>query len=181
MLVTLQSVFPKLNAGGFISIEDIHGTSYVESFFKPAAAFLGTQHLKGTVASVHVYPFVLLAHKSGNSGKLPHLELGASVPNLKGGTITLSNPGWGSFLTEQALSNFFQHFGHLHESAWTDAPVGCERTSNPVCTVTVTNGAMQALLTGVDIYADRAVVHVASARPVIRAVRKGTEWIGYGL
>jgi len=195
MLVTLSQVFPNLNNGGFISIEDIHGLNYVESFFKPAAAFIAQSHAQGQVASVHIYPFVLIVHKAGVSTKLPPAELSFSgstvtvdnfnamwqaIQTHKGGHVILENVGWGPFLTEQGLINFFSLFGRLHEGKWSDFPVGCSTTAAPVCTNTVQNSDLQNAITGVHVYPTRLVVEVAAAPPVINAVRRGTEWMKYG-
>lgn len=194
MLVTLAQVFSKLNPAGFISIEDIHGQHYVESFFKPAATYLAQEAQKGQIASVHVYPFLLMVHKAGKSTDLPPQELvfpGSSanveelaalwkeLPKHRGGKVILANKSWGSFLTEDALTNFFTWFGGLHDSAWHDTPPGCAHTAAAVCTNTVQNSQQQALISGVHIYPTHLVVEVAAVEPVIEAVRRGTDFISY--
>lgn len=195
MLVTLTQVWPKINPGGFISIEDIHGLNYVETFFKPAATFIAQSHAQGLVASVHVYPFVLIVHKAGVSTKLPPVELTFSGSNVtvdnfdsmwqaiqvhKGGHVVLENAGWGPFITEQGLSNFFTVFGRLHEGKLGDFPVGCSTTAAAVCTTSVKNSQLQDTITGVHIYPTSLVVEVAASPPIINAVRRGTEFMTYG-
>lgn len=194
MLTTLTQVFPRLNSGGSIAIEDIHGISYVQSFFAPAATFIAQESAKGQVDSVHLYPFLLLVKKAGRSTKLPNVDLAfagstvtvdsfaalwAAVPNQRGGTVVLVNAGWGPFLTQQGLFNFFAHFGDLHGGSWIDAPVGCFHTAAAQCTATMQNSELQKSITGVHIYPERLVVEVAISPPVIQAVRRGTEWLKY--
>jgi len=189
MLTTLTSVFDNLTPGGMVVIEDIHGANYVESFFVPAANYLGSK--MGQVSSVHVYPFLLLAQRAGNDARAPLFfagtsevvsefnQLWAALPKHIGGHVILENPGWGPFLTAPGLTNFFRLFGGIHHSVWSDIPAGCERTPAPICTVTVQNGPMQTIITGIHIYATRLVVEVASAPPVLQAVRKGSTWLPY--
>jgi len=195
MLETLRQVFPKLNPGGFISIEDIHGQHYLESFFKPTAAYLAYVASHDMVASVHVYPFVLIAQRSGTAKGVPKQELSFSgksanvedfaslwkeVPKNKGGRVILKNKAWGSFMTESALTNFFNYFGGLHDSSWYDTPAGCAHTPAAVCTNRVINSEMQGLVTGVHVYPNELVVEVAAEPPVIEAVRRGDKFIVYG-
>lgn len=193
MLVTLSEVFYRLQPGGFICIEDIHGQHYVESFFTPAAGYLGYMADMGQVASVHVYPFLLIVQKHGVAD-LPHSELAfsqnravvadfepmwAEITKRPGGAVFLQNSGWGPFLTKQGLTNFFAHFGGLHDFDYYATPTGCEHTSAAICTTTVKNSPTQALITGVHIYKDKLVVEAPPSPPVIAAVRKGTDWIEY--
>ena len=63
MLQTSYSVWPKLNKGGMLVIEDIHQPKYLDSFFKPVAQFLGR---KRDVKSVHLYTYLLLVEKTGD-------------------------------------------------------------------------------------------------------------------
>merc|ERR1719214_261416 len=65
MLTTFLEVFYRLQPGGSVAIEDIHGAHYVQSFFTPVANYLGHMHNRGKLQSVHVYPFLLIAQKSG--------------------------------------------------------------------------------------------------------------------
>jgi cephalosporin hydroxylase len=192
MLVTLMQTFGHLTPGGVIAIEDIHGPSYVESFFVPSARFLGQMSAVGQLASVHVYPFVLLATKAGNDARAPlafggttttvydFAALWASLDQHRGGHVILENAGWGPFLTEQGLTNFFRLFGNLHDSTWWDQPTGCRTTAAAVCTVTVINADIQNQITGIHVFPNRLVVEVAAGPVTIQAVRKGTEWLPYG-
>lgn len=196
MLTTLYEVYPHISSGGFLVIEDIHGQHYGQSFFAPAAQYLGQQASSGWVDSVHVYPFLLVVQKSGPSMTLPaaNLEfaanapvvdsfeaLWAALPQNPGGTIVLRNPTWGPFLTSAGLVNFFAVFIHLHDYGYYDAPPGCATTSAAICTNVVQNSLAQAAVSGIHIYNDRLVVEVPATPPLIQAVRRGTEWQGYGL
>lgn len=197
MLTTLQSAWPHINPGGFVSIEDIHGAQsngkYFHSFFVPTAQFLGAEASKNTLDSVHVYPFVVIAQKAGNAAPLQFSGAPVYVSEFQqiwdairsgqnwGNHVVLQNAGWGRFLTAQGIQNFFLHFQDLHDSNWFDMPTGCERTSAPVCTNRVVSSQMQREVTGIHIYKDRLIVEVPSTPPVIEAVRRGNVWIGYGL
>jgi len=194
MLVTLEQSFHRMNPGGFVAIEDIHGQHYLESFFRPSAAYLSQQATQGNLDSVHVYPFLLIAQRTGKSEKLPRSQLAfggstqtvadfeqlwQAVPNHKGGHVVLQNSGWGPFLTEQGLINFFNHFGALHDGDWYDVPAGCQHTAAALCTNIVRDSDVQSQVTGIHIYADRMVVEVASSPAVIQAVRRGDTWLDY--
>lgn len=192
MLVTLTQTFDHLTPGGIIAIEDIHGGSYIESFFVPSAKFFGWKSTQGLLSSVHVYPFLLIATKAGDETRAPLVFGGttvtvdnfaamwAALPQHPGGHVILENAGWGPFLTEAGLTNFFRLFGGLHSSSWWDQPQGCRTTAAPVCTVTVNSVDIQKQITGVHIYPTRLIVEVAGAPVWIQAVRKGTEWLPYG-
>lgn len=193
MVTTFNSVFPRLNPGGYVAIEDIHGAHYLESFFKPTAQFLEAH--RNQVASIHVYPFLLMVKRSGQPQHLPATQLsfqgGVAVssfddlwrelrkPSNRGGHVVLENPLWGHLFTAQALSIFFSQFNDLHASSWFSLPAGCASTAQSVCTNTVFNTPMQDFISGYHIYPTKVVVEVPSRPPVIRAVRKGTEWITY--
>jgi cephalosporin hydroxylase len=196
MLTTLQSAWPHTSEGGFVSIEDIHGQGkYFDNFFAPAAQFLGMEASKGTVDSVHMYPFVLIAQKSG--GPDPHqLKFSGSAVEVTefqeiwdaihssqnwGNHIILRNKGWGPFLTAQGIHNFLLHFQDLHGANWYDTPTGCERTAAAVCTNKVVPTKVQAEVTGIHIFKDHLVVEVPGTPVTIQAVRRGSVWIGYGL
>lgn len=193
MLVTLSEVFYRLQPGGFICIEDIHGQHYVESFFAPAAGYIGYMADLGQVASVHVYPFLMIVQKHGvadlppsqltfssNQAIVSDFEpMWAEITKRPGGAVFLQNDGWGPFLTKQGLTNFFAHFGGLHDFNYYATPTGCEHTSAAICTTTVQNSPTQSLVTGVHIYHDKLVAEVAPSPPVIDAVRKGADWIAY--
>jgi len=191
MQVTLQMAFPHLNPGGFIAIEDIHGRHYTQSFFYPAAQAISTWHLQGQVASVHVYPFLLVVRKAG--GTKPAMDpltvsktvadfasFYAILDSMAGQNIAIQNPAWGSFLSALTLSNIFTELAPLHDYALTDNPPGCATSSAAVCVNTITNSNYQAKVVGVHIEAQRLVVEVAAKPAVIEAVRKGTEWLPYG-
>lgn len=192
MLVTLQETFPHINAGGFVAIEDIHGRQYVQTFFHPAAQAISAWHTAGQVSSVHVYPFLLLVHKAG--GAHPALDLPvasktvadfqafyAILDSVPGQYIAIENPSWGSFLSAAALTNIFTELAPLHDYALTDNPPGCATSTAAVCTNTITTSNYQAKVVGVHIFANRMVMEVAAKPMVIDAVRKGTEWLPYGL
>jgi len=194
MIVTLEESFHRMNPGGFVAIEDIHGQHYLQSFFTPAAAYLSQQATQGNLNSIHVYPFLLIAQRSGQGPSLPKSELvftgssqtvadfeqlWAAVPNHKGGHVILQNQGWGPFLTEQGIVNFFNHFGALHDGNWYDTPQGCQHTSAAVCSNIVRDSSMQSQITGIHIYADKLVAEVAASPAVIEAVRKGDTWLDY--
>jgi cephalosporin hydroxylase len=193
MLVTVQETWIHTNPGGFVSIEDIHGGQYVDSFFRPVAGYFGHQGSQGAVHSIHMYPFLLIAQKAG-SGSLPAQELQyagtatevdsfdamwAALPNNAGGHVVLKNAAWGPFLTTDGITNFFVQFGGLHDSAWYDIPDGCEHTSAPICTNQVQASQIQNQVHGIHIYNDRLVVEVPAGPVNIQAVRKGTEWLDY--
>jgi len=195
MLTTLQETFPHISPGGFVSIEDIHGPEkYIPEFFTPAATYLGQESTQGTLASVHVYPFVLIVQRAGGpeshslmfSGKEVQVsefhQIWDAIDSSQnwGNHIVLRNPGWGPFLTAEGIKNFFVHFQDLHRGNWYDTPTGCERTAAALCTNKVVNSKEQAQVTGIHIYDDRLVVEVPGVPVAIEAVRRGTEWIGYG-
>lgn len=197
MLTTLNSAFPQLNSGGYVAIEDIHGTRYLESFFQPAAQFLAEQaQIWHRLASIHVYPFVLMVKRAGKPAHLPATELsfggaGVAVDSFErlwsevrrlsntGGHVILENPAWGPFFTAQALDAFFSHFNDLHGGSWTSDPPGCASTAQAICTNTVINNPMQDLITGYHIYPTRVVVEVSRQPQLIRAVRRGSQWKTY--
>lgn len=193
MRVTLVEVFNRLQPGGFIALEDIHGQHYVKTFFTPAANYLGYMAKNGQVASVHVYPFLLIVHKAGSS-PLPAVNLyfdpqrvvvdnfaamWEKLPQKRGGAVVLQNQGWGPFLTGPGLTNFFAHFGSLHDFNYYATPTGCEHTKAAVCSTTVWNSPTQALISGVHIYSNYLVAESPMSPPVISAVRRGTAWIDY--
>lgn len=189
MLVTLQMSFPRINPGGFIAIEDIHGRHYVQSFFHPAAQSISAWHIAGQVASVHVYPFLMILGKAGSTGlDLPVSKTVDGFPALyalldssPGQNIAIQNPAWGSFLSQGTLSNIFTELAPLHDYSMTDSPPGCATTTASVCVNTITNSNYQAKVTGVHIFAQSMVVEIAAKPVVINAERKGTEWLPYGL
>merc|ERR1719335_239940 len=132
MLVTLQMSFPRINPGGFIAIEDIHGRHYVQSFFHPAAQSISAWHIAGQVASVHVYPFLLVLQKTGGSHPTLNLAISKTVDSFPafynlldsspGQNIAIENAAWGSFLSAGRLSSIFTELAPLHDYALTDNP-----------------------------------------------------------
>lgn len=196
MSLTLHKVFPHMNPGGWLAIEDIHGRHYVQSFFWPAAQSIGHWHAQGLVASLHLYAFEIIVHKSGGTvGPVGNEFLPAtpsatvdSFPALwpmltayPGGTIWVQNPAWGSFLAEPALRSIFQEFAPLHDYSMISHPPGCHATAASVCTAGIVPSQSQAQILGVHIFDSMFVVEVAPAPPTIAAVRRGTEWLAYGL
>jgi len=195
MYVTLVQSFDKISPGGMVAIEDIHGLHYVQSFFIPAAHFLGAQAQAGLLDSVHLYPFLLVAQRAGTapqgvqstlafSGRstvvAEFAQLWTAIPLHPGGHVILENAGWGPFLTAQGISNFLQVFAPLHASTWSDYPTGCEHTADAVCTVQVQCAPMQSMVTGIHVYPTRLVVEVAGSPVNLQAVRHGDQWITYG-
>jgi cephalosporin hydroxylase len=194
MLTTTYGVFPHIRPGGWVVIEDIHGPSYLQSFFMPVAKFIDTQAKEGLVESVHVYPFLLMLHKSGpNKAATPPAtgqqteasdlpSTWEAIKSSKGGVVVLRNASWGSLLTADGLTNIFHLFNGLHGGAFVHTPKGCGSTAAAVCTNRITNEVTQNLVEGIHIYSDRLEVDVPSPQspPVIEAVRKGTDWMAYG-
>lgn len=193
MLVTLQQSFPRLNPGGFVAIEDIHGRHYVQSFFHPAAQAISAWHIAGQVASVAVYPYLMVLQKIG--GTRPALDLPVSktvdsfpafytlLDSSPGQNIAIENPAWGSFLSAVTLSNIFTELAPLHDYSMTDSPPGCATSAGSAtssCVNTITNSNYQAKVTGVHIFASKLILEIAAKPVVINAVRKGTEWLPYG-
>lgn len=192
MLTTLQQGFPHLRPGGVHLIEDIHGQNenYIPGLFNPAADFLAAQG--GQVASVHIYPFVMVAQKTGGSYVAPALspaiatvdtfeKLFAALPYHRGKILQLQTSVWPSLLSADSLKGFFSNFYQLHTGSVTSLPVGCFSDGDkfPECTMHVTNTQLQSLVTRVDIYASVAQIHVAAAAPSIYAKRRGNVWIPY--
>jgi len=195
MFQTLISPWPFIQPGGQIAIEDIHGPHYLETFFKPAAWYIGTQW-SGQVDSVHVYPFLLIVKKVGQRADLPSSQLDFShlkavqvadvnamwdaIRHNPGSQVVLQNSAWGPMLTSLGLSNFFTYFNDLHGGTFADDPAGCRTTSAAVCTNAINPMTeTQKLVTGIHVYNDRLIVETAATQPVIHAVRKGTEWNDY--
>lgn len=193
MRVTLVEVFNRIEPGGFVAIEDIHGRSYVDSFFLPTAQYLAHQATEGNLHSVHVYPYLMIAHKAGKS-RLPHMELvhaedrtkvsdfagiWKAVEQKPGITIELQNADWGPFFTQAGIGNFFAHFAGLHDYDYYATPAGCEHTPAAYCRNTIKASSMQALVSGIHIYPNSLIVDSPQVPPVINALRMGTEWQSY--
>lgn len=195
MLTTTLEVFWKLQPGGSIAIEDIHGEHYVQSFFTPVANYFGHMNNKGKLDSVHVYPFLLIAQRAGWSTvpktKLtfaPHNQayvnsfaaLWSAMGKHRGGVVILKNPKWGSFLSAQSLTSFFAHFAGLHSFNMYDSPSGCRSTAAVNCGTYVKNSHHQNLISGIHIYPNALYVEVTTAPPSIAAIRRGNQFIKYG-
>jgi len=200
MLTTLQASFAYIKPGGYVLIEDIAGTWYLDPLFKPAATFLAQMAPIGLIDSVHLYPLVLLVRKGGFAADSPQASQGAlafsgsrtdvasfpamwtaisSVP--PGSHIVLKNPEWTNLFLVDSLTNFFVNFIDLQAAVFKDTPTGCSTTADPVCTNAITPLThLQTRVSGVHIYKDYAVIEVPAVPPQISATRKGTVWISYG-
>merc|ERR1719198_874198 len=106
-------------------------------------------------------------------------QLWPALVTHPGQFIKLENPAWGPFLAKAALEKIFQNFAPLHDYNMYDFPVGCHKTADPVCTVSIRNSLMQDQVLGVHIYNTYLLVEVAATKPVIQATRRGTEFIAY--
>jgi len=192
MLTTLQQGFPHVKPGGVHLIEDIHGQNenYLPGMFNPAADFIQAQGQQ--VASVHIYPFVLVVQKAGGSytGPAPvpasttvetFEQVWAALAHNRGNVIRLKTSAWPSLLSAPALKSFFSNFYELHTGSVTPSPPGCFSDGDkfPECTMHVTNTQLQSWVSAVDIFPGYAQIHVAAAVPAIFAARKGTQWIPY--
>jgi len=204
MMTTLKAAFPHTHEGGYVAIEDItvcpHCPPYLEEFFKPTAAYVALQAQSGLIYSVHLYPMLLIVRRNFAPGS-PRaaegiLEFAAQktvVADLTamwtaissappGSQIELRNPAWTNLFLVDSLTNFFSNFIDLSLGTFKDTPAGCATTAAAVCTNEISPLChLQARVSGVHIYKDHAVIEVPASPPRIAAVRKGTEWIGYGL
>lgn len=190
MLQTIYSVFPRLNSNGVIAIEDIHGSHYLESFFKPAAQYFGPN---AEVASIHLYPYLLAAQKVGAGAApydpttQPNAVVSARITSLSelklqgatpGSLIVLENPSWGRFINPSGLAHFFEIFIDLYQpKSMPDYPPGCADASVAVCTSGTVNSDLQSQVSGVHILPNKLVVEIPASPPVIQAVRRGDKWI----
>lgn len=141
MLVTLITAFDQVAKGGLHIIEDIHGPPYLDSMWVPAAGFLGSRAASGQLASVHLFPYLLIAKKTGDSNAASSTfafegssevvrdfaSLWLAIPKHYGGHVVLENSDWGSFLSEQALAKLFRVFLDLHHYDIHLDPPGCRR------------------------------------------------------
>lgn len=196
MLTTSTSAWPHLSPGGVLAIEDINGAYHLDGFLLPVAKFYGGQGT--TVASIHMYPLVLIAEKAPVPIVLlydPSVAPGAVVKRVAqwsqvaaaiaaapaGSTVVLENAAWGAtFLSEASLSGIFQYFIGLYAPAKVvDQPVGCAATNKAQCTYSLVNSAQQDKITAVHVLPSKMVVEIAASKPVIQAVRHGTEWVSY--
>jgi len=197
MLTTTYAVFPKLKPAGVLAIEDIHGAHYYQSFFQPLAQYLGAPAQAPMVASVHMYPYMVVIQKQGpgftlyDPTLLPEAKISATgristveeiLPAVEeappGTLVVLENPSWGNFITANGLTYFFRDFNGLNQpQSMPDNPPGCASTSAPVCTSGTVNSHLQAKVIGVHVLPTKFVVEVASRPPVIEAVRHGDQWV----
>lgn len=190
MSLTLHKSFPHIKPGGYAAVEDIHGRHYVCSFFFPVANSIGNWNTQGLVDSVHIYPFQLLLRRAGGGvgyapGPACHSvtdfpQLWPALAWCTGRYIYMTNPGWGSFLSESTMQKIFTAFAPLHDYTMASYPPGCEKTASPICTVGIVNSESQAKIIGVHVYQTYLAVEVAAAPPVIQAVRRGNQFIAYG-
>eukprot|EP00746_Dinoflagellata_sp_MGD_P003445 gnl/MRDRNA2_/MRDRNA2_106702_c0_seq1.p1 gnl/MRDRNA2_/MRDRNA2_106702_c0~~gnl/MRDRNA2_/MRDRNA2_106702_c0_seq1.p1 ORF type:complete len:353 (+),score=74.02 gnl/MRDRNA2_/MRDRNA2_106702_c0_seq1:61-1119(+) len=192
MLITLQQSFAHVNPGGVHLVEDIHGMNgdYNAGFFSPAADFLGA--LSGQVASVHLYPFILVVQKAGGTYVAPAPATAAAtystleslftaLPNHRGSVVHLKNDAWPPLLSADGMKAVFAAFYDLHGGKVQPYPPQCfdDAVKYPECTMYVANTALNSLVSKVDIFMGHAEITVAPEAPKIYASRKGTEWIPY--
>lgn len=195
MLTTTTSAWAHISPGGVLAIEDIVGHIHLDGFLLPAAQFYGG--LGPGLASLHIYALVLIAEKASPSvqpmdpSAAPGATVSATVATLQelttalstakpGSLVVLQNPQWGSFLSATALSNFLHYFIAMYTPKGVpDTPVGCASTNVAKCTYTLMNSEQQDKITGAHILPSKLVVEVAASKPVIQAVRHGTEWVKY--
>lgn len=196
MYTTVVAVFPHIRPGGYVAVEDIHGQHYAKSFFEPTAVFIAQN--SHSVHSIHQYPTLLMIRKSG-AGWFPKdfwekaftgtptqvvdfASMWAAIDTVPGGThIILRNKAWGSFFTAASLQNFFNGFIDMHAGGFQDNPPGCATAKGSVCTNAIApNAHLQNKVCGMHIYPEAAIIEVCLSPPYIAAIRKGTEWIGYG-
>lgn len=193
MLVTLLSSFEHVSPGGIFATEDIHWANHDgpnrEGFLTPAAAFLGFVHDSGLLASIHIYPFLHIIHRSGGAFELglppidvtvsSFTELHKQIPLQSGGIIAVQNEAWGSFLSAGMLTTIFDEFAALHDSAWYELPDGCATKVAAHCSVIVRKNHLQETVVGVHVYKDKLIVEVADGPVELYEKRMGTEWLPY--
>jgi hypothetical protein len=198
MLTTTYSAWPHISEGGVLAIEDIHGPQYLSSFFQPVAQYYGGQ-ARSQLASLHIYPFVLLAQKAASwsprfdpsvwPGAIVHMagqvssfeQLTVAITTAPPGcVIKMENAAWGDFLSASAIDYVFQYFNGLHTPAqMLDSPAGCAHTNTAVCSSYVVNSHMMNKVLAVHILPTSLVVEIPTAPPVIQAVRHGDSWKKY--
>lgn len=172
-------------------------------FFKPAAKFLEKQ---ATLDSVHVYPFLFIAQKSGSAFPPSNTdiakpilfsdpsdtvvsdfeELWRLVPSHRGKSIVLKNHSWGSLHTAQRMTDVFAHFNALHWASIVLDPPECYKTDEtkemlPICKATNNLNEVQTKITGIHIYADMLIVDVSPESPPVSLFeeRRGKDWLPY--
>jgi len=189
MLVTFQQTWPRIRAGGFIGMEDIHGVDYQYSFLNPVSTYLSEA---GKVDSVHLYPYLLLVKKQGGHQQTwPFLTQGhieASnfthlldlVDKQPTSQVVLQNPTPETpYTAEQSLNFFFWQFRGLFDFNARDFPSGCATKSGGNCWYLVQNSHHQDAIKAVHIFPSTIVVELPSSPPHIEAIRKGSEWLAY--
>jgi len=154
MLTTSTSAWPHLSPGGVLAIEDINGAYHLDGFLLPVAKFYGGQGT--TVASIHMYPLVLIAEKA----PVPVVLL--VDPSAAPGAVVKRVAQWSEVAAAIAA-----------------APVGCAATNTAQCTYSLVNSGQQDKITAVHVLPSKLVVEIAASKPVIQAVRHGTEWVSY--
>jgi len=188
MLSVLKDGFSLLGEGGYFVAEELHGPAYVERFLQPAADFLGKRFQMRELASVHLYPYLMLARREGAHVAPPRFEgshevvsnyttLFSALTRHLGGYVKLENEDWDPLLTTKQLHRAMTMFAALHDAYWHDTPTGCSQTKVAVCRLAVNNSNMQSLITGVHIFPTSMIVEVAGSPIEIEAVRRGTEWV----
>lgn len=198
MVTTNNEAWPHISPGGSLAIEDVHGAHYLEDFWIEVAKFYG-QLGRADLASLHVYPFLLIAEKAASwkaavdpslfpgavvapSGRISdwaHVQtaIDAAPP---GTVVVLEDPATGDFLAEGVIAHVFRYFIGLHAPLeFKDSPAGCALTNTPVCASIATNSPQMSRISGLHLLPNKLVVEIAAKPPVIQAVRHGTEWVKY--
>lgn len=191
MLATLAHAFDHLTPGGMIAFEDLSNRINLDYFIDGVVDLVSQQAAMHKVASLHMYPFLMVVQRAGDDKRAPMVfngtsftvatyeELWADVPRHAGGHIVLRNATWGSLLSERRLGSTLHMFKALHDSRhWQQHPAGCVQASSTVCSMTMEASPIQAAVRGVHIYDDRLVVEVHSHHVLLQAVRRGTSWTG---
>lgn len=188
MAFSLNTSFPHLKPGGLVAIEDTNGPQFVQLFYCPLAAkSIASFSAQGQVASVHVYPLMLIVHKAGGD-IIPSIPppaitvdnlqaLWAALPQHPGGSVAFANATWGSFLSEAVVCKIFTMFRDLHSWAAKFTPPNCGSTNGDACKVLLANAQMQNLVKGVHISPTGFIVEVPEKAPVLESVRMGTDWV----
>jgi len=191
MLTTLTMSFPQILPGGAILYEEIYGSEYLKAFFEPAAELISNWAEQGLVHSVHIYPYMLVIHKKGGQYGNPNngpetvaasssdfASMWTAVSANPGQRVALKNDAWGSFFSKQSLAAFFGEFIGLYEYRPQEQPAGCSTSASATsCTKWTANSVAQTLISGVHIRPARLVVDVQPSAPLLRAVRRGSDWL----
>jgi len=191
MLTTLTMSFPKILPGGAIIYEEIYGSEYLKSFFEPTAELISNWALQGLIHSVHIYPYMLVIHKKGGQYGNPNngpeavaatagdfATMWGAVSSNPGQRVALKNDAWGSFLSKQSLVAVFGEFIGLYEYRPQEEPAGCSTSASATsCTKWTANSVAQTLISGVHLRPARVVVDVQPSAPLLRAIRRGSDWL----